>query len=509
MTIENRRTPSKPSFCLAASVLALALFLSPVSAAAAVVCSGPQTYSVPGTYATISLAVAAITPTTLTEPVCVTIGDSSTYAEQVTVQGFTTGGSSITIQAAPGQFPVLQPPSFSTAAFMIANDSVNVMGIAIAPPASIPYGIKASSAYVQISSVSVIDGTGYITGAGVSISSWSSISDSSVAVQNAYGVLLNGVGNTSITYTTITANGGSFAALYLNGASFNTITNSDISNPPGEAVYLNAGSSKNTISMSTMTSSAATKKALYLWNSSSNAITQSFISNPLGYGASLIDSGYNTISLSTLTSNAGTAQALYVTGTGSIYNLIANSAVSNPNGHAGMINFGADHSDVVQSTFTSNLASYRALEINSVSSITVTQSQFHSNIAGGYGLFVSSSIGVSVQQSQMDSLGYGLWVDVSTGVKVTGSFVQGNPSAYIRASTGTLISSGTLATPASGGALWIAGGNVGFAAANVTISAVSATDGISLDNGAGMNAGLLSFSSITIVGPTSGFSISA
>src|SRR6185436_8322665 len=94
------------------------------------------------TYATISAAVAAL-PSSLTGHSCVVIRDGATYAEQVNVRNFVNNGSSITIFADPasGLRPVVAPPAASTAAFLIANASVNVQGISVIADQNVPYGV--------------------------------------------------------------------------------------------------------------------------------------------------------------------------------------------------------------------------------------------------------------------------------------------------------------------------------------------------------------------------------
>ena len=106
-------------------------------------------------YATISAGVAAL-PTTLTGHSCVAVRGGGTFSEQVTVQGFTNNGSSM--RSSPTRRPA-RPCGLAASVFDSglpdANASVNVMGISVVANQNIPYGVWASSAYVQLSSVSV------------------------------------------------------------------------------------------------------------------------------------------------------------------------------------------------------------------------------------------------------------------------------------------------------------------------------------------------------------------
>ena len=100
---------------------------------------------------------------------------------------------------------------------MIKNASVTVAGIDMqASAAFVPYGVQASSAYVTISSVNVNSFT-TIYVAGVSLSSNSSLSYSTITVQNAYGVIIAG-SNNAVSYSTMTNSSAGFPALWLHGA---------------------------------------------------------------------------------------------------------------------------------------------------------------------------------------------------------------------------------------------------------------------------------------------------
>ena len=106
------------------------------------------------TYPTISDAVTNL-PSSLGGRTCIVIEDGATYGEQVTVRNIANNGYSLDIFADPlnGFRPVINPPPTSTAAFVIANATMNISGINIIPGSAITYAINASSSYVTISSI--------------------------------------------------------------------------------------------------------------------------------------------------------------------------------------------------------------------------------------------------------------------------------------------------------------------------------------------------------------------
>ena len=226
---------------------------------------------------------------------CVVIRDTSTYSEQVTIQGFTPSGgytgNLITIMADPtfvSSQPVVNPPAASTAAFEILNASVTIQNIAIVSTNAASYGILASSANATLAEVyvSTSGSTGNITSAGISISSNSEVSDSSVTLSNGDGLDINGSSST-VTQSTITANNPINAALYLDSSSSDTIMGDFVSapNPNSYAFALWANNDhNNTISQSTITGNEQYPSALLeLYGSSSDTVTNNFISNPSGY----------------------------------------------------------------------------------------------------------------------------------------------------------------------------------------------------------------------------------
>jgi hypothetical protein len=249
----------------------------------------------------------ALLPQSLAGNACVAVRDGGTYAEQVSVRGLVNNGFRIHILADPGLIgpaPAASPPAGSTAAFIIANDSVSLSGIDVAASASVPYGVLASSAFAAISSMSV-GGSG-IAAAGIALSSWSAVAHASVAVLSAHGLWVSGPGN-AVTASSLTAAGAGFYALYLNGASSSAVSGVRAAGGAGAAVRLDAGAFGNTLALSTATTSGAAP-ALALEDAFSNAVSGSFLFSAGDHAAVLRRGGGNVLSGSTMTS-AGAGRA--------------------------------------------------------------------------------------------------------------------------------------------------------------------------------------------------------
>ncbi|MBI2384861.1 MAG: right-handed parallel beta-helix repeat-containing protein, partial [Elusimicrobia bacterium] len=504
-----------------------------------------------GLYTTITQALDSL-PSSLTGHSCVVIRDGATYAEQVTVQNFTNNGSSITIMADPasGLRPVVSPPASSTAAFLIANASVNVTGLDVVVAESVPYGISASSSHVTLSSVTVGGGAS-LYAAGVRISSWSAVSGSSIAVGNAHGLWLDSTARkTEVSFSTVQAASASYYALYANGASSNAFTSVTARNPGGTAAVFDAGAAYNTISLSTM-STASGGYALFLSGASSNTIAGSYIGNAAG-SAAVLDAGavFNTISASTMASNSGAAYALYLNGASS--NTITGSLASNPSGNAAGLVSGANRNTVVlstmisagvnrvgllmdaasrntvlqsyaggengagayisnasnfnafsQSTFTSAAAAYRGLLLDNADFSDIAGCVI-SNAAGDaleiYGIYDTISL------STITAGGVGLTLTAASTVSVHGSYIQGSTAALISGSTGTIIGGSVfVATNTAGSALALAGGSVNLTFATSTLLAPSLGRGLALNEG---NVGVVSLGSVTFAGAARGIEIS-
>lgn len=472
------------------------------------------------TYATIQSAVDAL-PSTLPGPSCVVIRDGATYAEQVTVRNFINSGSSITILADPasGLIPVVSPPAASTAAFLIANASVNILGIDIAPANALPYGILISSAYVAISSVNVQDASGKIATAGIAASSWTAISGSSVTVGGsaATGIWLPGISGASVSRSTATANSSNAYAMRLSGATSNTIADSLFVNLPGSGIHL-LNSNGNVISRSSIACDNGTgsNAALYLTNSSSNTVTETFLRNWYANAVSLNSgSNFNSISQSTAVLRGAGGQAAIGLNS-SHYNNVVGCLLSVSGGVG--INIGASNFNTVSQTTmaVTNGMGRQALLFNVASSNTVTTSYIanpqetgisyfngssynavsQSAIIGGpssnlypSGVYITNGSFNTISQSHISNPGgfgatFGSWalrntISLSTitsgaagypGVyfmagsgtnTVSGSYVQGSTAAYVVNVQGAVIDSSVLAGGAMGPGIFLDYGSSG------------------------------------------------
>jgi hypothetical protein len=418
-----------------------------------------------GPYTTIQAAVNAL-PSSLAGHSCVIVKDLSTYAEQVTVQGFTMNGSSISIFTDPalsGRAVVAPNLTTSTGAFVIANASVNVMGFDIRPSASVQYGVYATGAYVRVSTVNVDAPTGLVWGAGVAVSSWSTVAGASVTVTAANGFYLAGSTMTTIANSTAVVNGASANALLLSGASSDTVTASVFRNAAGHAVQLSGGAF-NAISLSTMVTTAATYDGLFLAGSSSNSVTGSYVQSLSGNAVHLTaGSDYNTLSAVTgVSAVASPYMALHCIG--SDRNVVTGSTFRNSAGFAGNIQAGCDFNAISFSTFSSNGAGQAALRFFSADSNTVTGSYIENTAAVGLAL-VSGADGNVISLSTITSTGGdALSFDGSDTNTVTGSMIYttgaGNAVFLNNFSDYNAINASTL-TAVSGNAFYAIGSGVG------------------------------------------------
>lgn len=344
--------------------------------AASVVVSLSSAHAACGTTATATAGVTTIQSAVDAAPQiladgdhCVSVGPG-TYEEQVTVQNRETNGFRIIITGAPGGTVTVSPPAFSNAAFVIANASVSVSGLTILPVNAISYGVQASSAFASVSNVIIQDNRGYISIAGISVSNYGLVTQSVVTVRGAYGVHLPGSRGATISYSQVASSGPARYALYLAGASFNSVNSVTAVNAGGDGAYFSSGSDANTITASTFTGSAG-GAGLVMSQSSSNGIELSVIT--AGLSGALI---------------AG-APGLHIIGGGR--NSVARSSMSggiggdNSPGGAGMaIESGSDENTIVQCTLWGGGAS---------------QHQPGFNGLGGSGLHINGSSYNSVERS--------------------------------------------------------------------------------------------------------------
>jgi|CXWL01.1.fsa_nt_gi sulfur carrier protein ThiS len=512
-----------------------------------------------GFYGDIQSALDAL-PKAMSAASCVVIRDTETYSQQVTVRGFTNNGFQLNILSDPSfvsSAPVVNPPVSSTAGFFVQNSSVTILNIAVISTTSVSYGVYASSNYVTMSSVNV-NSAGSIYAAGMRISSWTTVSYSSITVFTTNGMEVDGTLN-DVSYSNIVTSGPAHAALYLSGASSNTFTVILASNPAGEGAYLELNSNYNTLRFSTFSVSEIDHAAIYLYNGpSSNTIFGNAIVNSRGGHGLVIQtaSNYNRIIQNRMSGNHISGPPLFIES--SSWNMVTQSFMSNPAGHGAVFWLGSNYNSVSNSTVTCNLSGSIAFYFNNSSSNTITDS--YGQDTPGYGayftnasryntiaastlavnsasinsqaLFLSGSssnrfIGSvmtnpsgyaaymtassnfnTIAQSTISSAGSGfaaLWLRSSSSNTIVDSYIQGSTAAFISNSTGTVIG-GTVfvATNTTGTALWLSSGNVNLALTSSTFRGGQTGAGIIIDIS---NSGFITFTSNTITGGNNGVSI--
>ncbi|MBI2385681.1 MAG: right-handed parallel beta-helix repeat-containing protein, partial [Elusimicrobia bacterium] len=492
--------------------------------------------------ATIQAGVDSL-PNPLTGHACVVVLDGATYAEQVTVRNFIVGGSTITIMADPasGLRPVVAPPAGSTAAFLIANASVNVSGIDVKPTAAVQYGVWGSSVHLRISSMNV-DSGGRIWQAGVSLSSRSAISYSSVTVQAAHGLWLVGSTMTAVSYSTFQAGSASFYGLLATGASSNTFTVTLASNTPGTAWRFASGSNYNAVSNSTAASSVSVVDALTLAGSSSNTFTGMFVYNAHGSGRGLnwdstsnnnavynstvsasgtwvvsINGGMNrldgvfgprsgnsnglslggsgnTVLRSTFsTTSGGSAGACALSGSGG---LISESYCGGVSGNG--VYFTGSNNTVSASRLVTSVASEQAVSFAGGTGNAVEDSFLLSPASGGRGARFLGGRG-TIARSTITAAGVGVFFDNISTSTLASSYVQASTAVWVSRSTGTTISGSVLvSTNVMGSALWMdTRGSVNLTLSSSTFIGGPQGWGVNISS---QNRGALTLSTITVMG---------
>ncbi|MBI4423369.1 MAG: right-handed parallel beta-helix repeat-containing protein, partial [Elusimicrobia bacterium] len=477
-------------------------------------------------------------PVSLSTTTCVVVADAQTYAEQVTVRGFANNGYRLQLSAAPGVTPVLSPPALSTAAFLLQNASVTVQGFAIRPANPLPYGVRASSAMAAIT-VDVIDNN-QLQIAAVALSSFGVLSNSSITVQAAHGVYIDGTMNQVVDSTAIAVNPGQYP-LFVNGGSLNTfdhlrtdgyvgvyllntngnaILRSSMSASANQAVLSLSGSNLNTVSLSTFTGGF---HGVNTTQSSSNTFAWNSISNLVGPAAMLIGSGIN---------NAIDGNAIVGTNAGLVLDGDLNIVIRNQIGAVaagpGLVGLDiAGSSNTVADNFVSGPVQGYGLQVSGHGNV-ISQSTITDN-GGDYALFFyeNASYGNLVLQSSISNASgraVGFWKGASNAViqsTVTGggnaaaiesvmsqfsfiadSFIQGSTGVYVSASTGTIVTRNRIA--AAGGDGLRFDSSYGLAATSNTISA--GRSALFLDSG---NGGVLNLSSGTILGGKYGLTVAA
>lgn len=377
---------------------------------------------------------------------CVVIGDAGTYAEQVLVQNFLTNGHRVVIAKDPAlgaAAPVLSPPGGSTAAFLLLNANVTLAGIDIIPTGPLTYGIQASSAGVNLSSVTVTDG-GHITDSAILLKNWSVVERSVINAGAAHGIRLQGGYNTVMT-STITNSASGRYALYLLGSSSNSVTDSYLYSALSHAAHLSGGSAYNSIRRSLVRGAATTSPAFYVDGSNYNSVTDSYIDNPVGDYSAYFTGGaaYNSVSRSTMTCQDLSCYAIFFTGASR--NTVSDSYLGSPLGRSAHLTAGSNYNTLARNFFYGGNGSYAALHFVASEFNAVSDSYLHSS-AGIALYFETRAAGNTVSRSTVTA---GSWLAAAyfraaSSNTITDSYLQGSTAAYISGSTGTVITNSVL-----------------------------------------------------------------
>lgn len=379
----------------------------------------------------------AMLPASLAADECLIVRDNLIYPEQVGVNGFVSNGFRLTIMADPtfiSSAPVIRPPLGSTAAFVVASDSVTLARFSVSPISAAAYGVLASSGFVSISSVNISDPGGKIWLAGMSFAGPASVDHSSVAVLNAYALRLStGSDGDRITQSTFTSTRGGQggAAAFVVGASSAIFVQDYFQDFPGIGLYL-LNASSVTVAQSAIASANLSPsdtgnddaRGLLLNNASSNTITQTLIFNSGGSGVFFRgNSSFNTISRSTVTSNGPVLGAALMLFSGPSRNQFTQDVFTNLAGAGVELSAGSNFNAFVQTTMTDN-ADAGALLISGSSATSVSQSVMLNT--GGPAAVIAGGFGNSIADSTLQA---------STGAIVSGSTNTTITSSVLTAAT--------------------------------------------------------------------------
>ncbi|MFI5362085.1 MAG: beta strand repeat-containing protein, partial [Elusimicrobiota bacterium] len=459
-----------------------------------------------GDYQSIQAALDAL-PKTLTANTCIVVRDTQTYIANstVTVANFVNNGFSLTIEDDPSfvsSAPTLSPilTGGNAAVFSITNASVTIRGINISPSTNFKYGLFVSSANVVISSVNVQDAVGEITTAGIVLSSWTTVSYTSVTVGGSVtnGFWLPGSTATTVSYSTavVTFLNNANDALWLNGASSNTFTVFTASNPYGYGVYADANSAYNTIQQSTMTSSSGANQPLYLSGAFSNTIKQSYMFNSAwGYAAQLANGAFsNTISLSTMTTAGIGGSGLYMNGASS--NTITTSVANGPWFGVYLLNSSNYNTISYSTASTTNYGG--VIFTNYSDSNTFTQSYIFSSGSRG-AVFQTGAAGNTISWSTVTAVTgpYGVLLLASSDT-ISNSFVTApaGEAVFEQYANGNTISYSTVT---NGNSSYYAVNMQGASSNTITQSYIENTSlgGSAVDIDAGSSDNAISWSTVT------------
>ena len=298
---------------------------------------------------------------------------------------------------------------------------------------------------------------------------------------------LSGRGPTrEVDQSSFASNTSGYAALYLSGASYATITRTPLYNLAGWAAGFAAQSHHNTLAQSTMTVDNGST-ALFMDYSSSNTVTQSLLRNPSGQAAWIVSgSNFNQIDRSTL--SAGSYNGLYVTW--SSYNVVTQSYLETAGANAAYFDTGANWNTLSWSSASANCAECAAARLTQASSNTLTRNMLRS--PSGWGAVLEFSDYNTLSWSTAAAAGaasVALRISSCAGTVIFGNHIEGSTAAAVSGSSQTALNSNVLAAlGAAGQGVSFEPGNAGLSMSSNAVTGGAAGAGLYLGSG---NSGLI------------------
>ncbi|MBI4377147.1 MAG: right-handed parallel beta-helix repeat-containing protein, partial [Elusimicrobia bacterium] len=403
-------------------------------------------------FGSIQEAVSSLT--TLTGNTCIVIRDGLTYGEEVAIRNIDTAGHRLKVMGDPYMpVPTITPPAGSTAAFQIANSSVDLLGLAVTLDAVFNYAIVSSSENIGIASVTVT------------------------------AIELNATGNS--------------AAVLISSRSIVTGLAADSLNRP--ALRLEGEFSR--IESSTLTMSGIGNGAIYAVSVTSSTFYRvtARATGGSGAGFTATGSGHNNLVSSTFTNLSAVIPALGLFGSS---NTVSGSWIHSNNTSGFAMDIGS-YNRVYQSTI-SGLVRLTGSSGNELSELFISKQN------GSALGFQSSAVGNAIRRSTITSINdtFGvIQVSGSTNNLISECYIQGAIPVYNLQSSGTVISGSILISTASAGnAIQVLGGGMSLAVSSSTLRA--GPSGSAIHFSAPWGPGAVNISSNTLIGGRYGVFIS-
>lgn len=282
----------------------------------------------------------------------------------------------------------------SNNAITVRTASVTLQGITFSATATgAQWGVFASSNYVALTSVTVQEGGINWAQGGVSISSLSWLTYSSIFASVGVSLLVDG-SSTTVAYSTVTANIGLGPALNVPLGSTVTLTADYVQNSgAGNAAAFGVGAFE-LVSISSFYATGG-GDALALNRTSSSTVDTSYFNSSSGSGVRIFNGGAygNLIQHSTI-SVAGASQMALVFTTSASSNTAADLQISAPAGYGVVLTGGANYNTVAQSTIVVANATNQAVSAGSVSSNTFVADYIENGAGKAFSLTSGNNNGI-------------------------------------------------------------------------------------------------------------------